>query len=189
VAGGVDAMKINRILLMISLLFLLGLGVEACAGDYPQHQNPCKNPEFGIAEEGFKNCKPEDAFARLQELAKQNDPKALYMVGRVYNLGGDDFGLPSIKQNYDLSMKYFVRSAKLGYAEAQDTISLYYWRFYHETRTKEAAYWACRAAVQNNPSAVAGVKLQIKIDDLKQTVAQYCAPILKAPPPESDSNQ
>ena len=165
---------------------LLGVGLLSCSYARPGSISACKNPEFGKAEEGFANCKPQDAFARLQELAKHDDPKALFMLGRVYNLGGNDFGLPNIKQDYDLAMKYFVRSAKLGYAESQDTIARYYGKFYHGKRDKESAYWACRAAVQNYPAAVAGMELQIKVANLKQTVSQFCTPILKSPPKQKD---
>ena len=167
---------------------LVGVGLLSCSYAQSPSATPCKNPEFGIAEEGFANCKPQDAFARLEELAKRNDPKALYMLGRVYNLGGDAFGLPNIKQNYDLAMKYFLRSARLGYAEAQDTIGRYYWRYYHGTKIKEANYWACRAAMQNYPPAVAGVQLANKVAGINETVQQYCAPILKSPPQQKDKN-
>lgn len=167
---------------------LMGVGLLSCSYAQSPSATPCKNPEFGIAEEGFANCKPQDAFARLQELAKQGDPKALFMLGRVYNLGGEDFDLPNIKQNYDLAMEYFVRSAKLGYAEAQDTIARYYEKYYRDTRDKEAAYWACRAAMQNYPPAVAGIRLQIKVSGENETVPRYCAPILKSPPKQKDKN-
>ena len=163
-------------------VILLGVGLLSCSYAQSSSTNPCKNPEFGFAEEGFANCKPQDAFTRLEELAKRDDPKALYMLGRVYDLGGDAFGLPIVKQDYDLAMRYYVQSAKLGYAEAQDTIGLYYWKFYHGTRIKEANYWACRAAIQNYPPAVAGIQLANKVAGLSETVQQYCARILASPP-------
>lgn len=175
-----------RYVFLFSVVALIGVGLLSCSFAQTTEANPCKYPKFGIAEEGFSNCKPQDAFARLQELAKRNDPKALYMLGRVYNLGGDYFSLPNVMQNYNRAMKYYVRSAKLGYAEAQATIALYYWRFYHGTRDRESAYWACRAAIQNYPNSVAGIQLQIKVAGLKQTVSQYCAPILKSPPRHAD---
>lgn len=164
---------------------LLGAGLLSCSYARPGSISACKNPEFGIAEEGFSNCKPRDAFARLEELAKHDDPKALYMLGRVYNLGGDDFGLPNIKQNYDLAMNYFVRSARLGYGEAQSTIALYYWRGYNETRQQEAVYWWCRAAVQGNYAGVVNIKMRIKASGEKQAISQYCTPILKSPPKQN----
>ena len=167
---------------------LVGVGLLSCSYTQSPSATPCKNPEFGIAEEGFANCKPQDAFARLQELAKQGDPKALFMLGRVYNLGGEDFDLPNIKQNYDLAMEYFVRSARLGYGEAQSTIALYYWRGYNETRQKEALYWWCRAALQSDYAGLVNIQMQIKVSGRKQTVPRYCAPILKSPPKQKDKN-
>lgn len=185
-AKGVTKMSMKRAFRLSLAAIPLVLGLVSCSLAQAKDDNPCKSPEFGIAEEGFANCTPPDAFARLQELAKQDDPKALYMLGRVYNMGGDDFGLPKVKQNYNQAMKYFVRSAKLGYAEAQDTIARYYGRYYRDTRDRESAYWACRAAMQNYPPAVTGIQLQIKVAGLKQTVSQYCAPILKSPPRQED---
>lgn len=164
---------------------LLFAGLLSCSYAQSRGGNPCKNPEFGFAEEGFANCKPQNAFARLQVLAKQGDPKALYMLGNIYNDGGASFGLPEIKSDGNLAMKYFLRSAEGGYAEAQALLADYYWRDYHETRQKEALYWACRAAVQNYPNAVAGIQLQIKVAGSNQTVSQYCAPILKSPPKDA----
>ena len=161
---------------------LLGVGLLSCSYAQSYSENTCKNPKFGVAEEGFANCKPEDAFARLKELAKSNNPKAMYMLGRIYMLGGGSFNLPTVSKNSGLAMKYFRRSAESGYAEAQVVLSWYYWRGYHDTRQKEALYWACRAAMQNYPNAVAGIQLQIKVAGLNQTVSQYCAPILKSPP-------
>lgn len=177
-------MKHDGTLWLIPPWLLLSVAMSSCA--WAQSQNPCKNPEFGYAEEGFKNCKPQDAFARLQELAKQNDPKALYMLGIIYDGGGDDFGLPDIKPNGDLAMKYLVQSANEGYAEAQSLIALYYWRGYHETRKKEAIYWWCRAAAQNDQEAIVNIQMQISAAGKKQAVQQYCVPILKSPPPEKN---
>lgn len=107
------------------------------------------------------------------------------MLGRIYNLGGNAFGLPNIKQNYDLAMNYFVRSAKQGYSESQSTIALYYWRGYNETRQTEALYWWCRAALQKNYAGLVNIQMQIKVSGQKQTVTQYCTPILKSAPPDA----
>lgn len=164
------------------------MGFLSCSNAQSVTENNCRNPQFGIAEKGFVNCKPQDAFARLKELAQKDDPKALYMLGNIYDNGGADFGLPNIKPDGKVAMKYFVRSAEGGYAEAQSVLAYYYWRDYHETRQSEALYWACRAAMQNYPNAVAGIQLQIKVGGQKQTVLQYCAPILKSPPKQKDRN-
>ena len=165
---------------------LLGVGLLSCSYAQSSSANPCKNPEFGFAEEGFANCKPQDAFARLKELAKKDDPRALYMLGNIYNDGGIAFGLPNIKSDGNLAMKYFARSAAHGYPEAQSLIASYYWRDYQETRQNEALYWWCRAAVQNDYAGIVNIRMQIKAAGLKQTVAQYCASILKSPPQQKD---
>ncbi|HKU17654.1 MAG TPA: hypothetical protein VJP80_00075 [Candidatus Saccharimonadales bacterium] len=165
---------------------LLAIGFLSCSNAQSVTENNCRKPQFGIAEKGFVNCKPQDAFARLKELAKKDDPKALYMLGNIYDYGGSAFGLPDVKPDSHLAMQYFERSAKGGYAEAQSVLAWYYWRDYGETRQKEAIFWACSAAMQNYPNAVAGIRLQIKVARTKQTVAQYCAPILKSLPHTED---
>ncbi len=164
---------------------ILGLGIASCSYAKGSHENLCKNPQFGKAEEGFVNCKSEDAFVRLSALAKRDDPKALYMLSRIYEMGGKYFGLPSIKQDGDVSMKYLLHSAKGGYAEAQATLGVFYWRDYRETREHDALYWECRAALQNNYEGIVNTQMHIQATGKAQTVQQYCAPILKSPPPDA----
>lgn len=175
----------KRALYLSIITVLLGMGLASCSYAQSSYENPCKNPQFGKAEEGFVNCKPEDAFARLEVLAKHNDPKAIYMLSRIYDMGGGYFGLPEIRQNGALTMQYLLQSAKAGYAEAQATLGVFYWRDYRETREHDALYWECRAALQNNYEGIVNIQMHIQAAGKAQTIQQYCAPILKSPPQDA----
>lgn len=179
-------MSMKRTLVISIVIVLLGMGLVSCSLARAKDENPCKNPQFGKAEEGFVNCKPQDAFARLTTLAEEGNSKALYMLARIYDMGGEYFGLPKIKQNGDLVMQYLLQSARGGYAEAQATLGVFYWRDYRETREHDALYWECRAALQNNYEGVVNIKMHIEASGQKQTISQYCAPILKSPPKQKD---
>lgn len=175
-------MTVKRMLSLLIVAVLMGMGLISCSYAQSDSENSCKNPMFGHAEEGFVNCKPEEAFERLNTLAKGGNPKALYMLSRIYDMGGEYYGLPQIKRNGDLTMQYLLKSAEGGYAKAQATLGVFYWRDYRETRGRDALYWECRAAAQNDYAGTINIKMHIAASGQKQTISQYCAPILKSPP-------
>ena len=179
-------MTVQRMLRLSIVAAVMGLGLISCAYAQRDSENPCKNPIFGHAEEGFVNCKPEEAFERLNTLAKRGNPKALYMLSRIYDMGGEYFGLPQIKRNGDLTMQYLLKSAEGGYAKAQAALGVFYWRDYRETRERDALYWECRAAAQNDYEGIVNIKMHIVASGQKQTISQFCVPILKSPPKDKN---
>lgn len=128
-------------------------------------------------------CRSEAAaFNRIQELAKQKDPEALYILGRVYELGGNHFGLTNVKENVHLAQKYYLESARLGYAEAQNEMGWWYAHFY-AFKDKNSHFWFCKAALQHNDNAISNLQAKIAYSHsfegkLEMTWQQFCKPII-----------
>lgn len=88
------------------------------------------------------------AFQLYEEAAKENEPFAIYNLGRCYYYGN------GAKQNYDTAVQYFLRSAELGFAPAQYSIAdCYADGIGVEKDIVKAVEWCEKAANQNYPTA------------------------------------
>lgn len=133
----------------------------------------------------FVGCRPMAAYRMAQELAKKGDPKALFILGRIYELGGKPFGLQNVKEDFELAQKYFLASARKDYTEAQATIGWIYSKYYGDTKELEGLYWFCKAASKNNEEAIGNLDVYVKDHHINQSRSDFCQPILKQEPMEN----
>lgn len=166
--------------LLIWLLLLSALYLTVCISQ-PALAGPqvgCSRPKLGGMENTFAGCKPAAAFNRVKELANQGDPKALYILGRFYELGGKTFGLPKISENPDLAQKYYLESARKGYADAQAEVGWFYGRYFPDTMKQQSLFWFCKAAEQHSEMAIVNLQNEIAYRQINKTWQQFCNPIL-----------
>ena len=84
-----------------------------------------------------------------KKAAAQNDPYALFMLGTFADQGiGESI-------NKKKALKYFMKSAKLGYSKAQYNVAEYYSQGIASEKESHglACYWYRKAALQDDPRA------------------------------------
>lgn len=88
------------------------------------------------------------AFYYLEQSAKQNYDQAQYYLGSLYLVGNE-----TLKQDYNKAFGWFVSSANLGNANAQNNLAAMYATGQGaEVNLKLAAYW-CGLSINNGNQA------------------------------------
>ncbi len=86
-----------------------------------------------------------EAFSLFQKLAEQNDAKAQFNLGVMYDLG------QHVTQNYAHAVSWYRKAAEQGNANAQYNLALKYQTGQGVLRSDtEAAYWYRQASEQGN---------------------------------------
>ncbi len=90
---------------------LLGAAVIAAAG-------PAYAGKLDMAIADYRLGHYDSAFARFQELSKDNDPKAAYWTAVMYHKGRGS------SLNYEEAVRYYLVSATRGHKDAQNNLGL-----------------------------------------------------------------
>ncbi len=99
-----------------------------------------------------KYTKKQLEIINLKKIANNKNPKALYALGRLYE--------PDYKKSYPL----ILRSAKLGYTQAESLVALYYLQGKGVAKNmKQAMIFLHRASKKHDPTANIGLAI-ISID-------------------------
>lgn len=165
-----------RYICSLMVITLLTWWFSACAGQTTS-SNPadsCLEPHMNASGTMFIGCSPQSAFLQVKKRSETNDSEALYMLGRVYEYGGNIFGLPDIKENLDLAQKYYLRSARLGNVAAEEALGWIYRKWYQNTRGMQGIYWQCKAAIQKNTEATINIKDYLSYAQIDKSVSDFC---------------
>jgi len=123
--------------------FTLGLVLTGCSSHNP------KNSQENKASIPITTVDP------LLQKAYTGDPEAQYRIGRIYYEGkGIRYDGKGIPHDYNKAIEYFLKSAKQGYAQAQNDLALIYLNGHGVVENpQEAVSWLSLAAEQNLPEA------------------------------------
>lgn len=125
------------------------------------------------------NCEPEDAFNKVKRDAEHGNEIALYILGRIYELGGSGFGLEMVESDLDKSMQYYKKSADKGYAEGQFAYASRVARMHGISTPREVNFLFCKAAMQGHYAARVNIEVFLKYKKFPITWKQYCNDIVK----------
>jgi len=174
----------NRRYSTFSCLLFIVVGLAFTIFAQASAQAGCKCPILNGSQMAFVGCKPNEALSTTIARAKQGNPKALYILGRLYELGGKTFGLPQIKWSNALAERYYLESARRGYVQAQAAIGWMYGKYRAGQKRGQSQFWFCKAAEQYNDAAIVNIRDEINYERSKKTWQEYCKPILKKGEPK-----
>lgn len=132
----------------------------------------------------FVGCDSEAAYMEARRLAEAGDANALFILGRIYELGGKDFNLPEIREDFNAAKQYYLKAARLGNADAEEAIAFIYLKWYRNTREPEGRYWQCVAATNGNLEAKLNIQNEMAYEQLNDSIDNYCVSVLKKGEPK-----
>jgi TPR repeat protein len=128
--------RLNLISMLLVLLFGYGFATDLRADAYTEGLNAYNKSEYDYAIHYWRS--PE----------MENDPRALFGLGRIYMDGR------GVEKNYGTAIAYYRKSAGLGYPSAQYNLGLAYLKGRGVQKSiKKAADWWEAAAVAGHSKA------------------------------------
>ena len=97
--------------------------------------------------------KYQSSISELKKKAEYGDPKALFDLARIYDLGFDTISVDSAK-----STKLYILSAEKGYPQAMNYLGFRYFKGEYINQNKDSAlYWIKKAAEAGDITAAANL--------------------------------